>query len=473
MTFGQTLKQLLTLSGIKSAHLADALGYDTSYISRWVNDIKLPSLKNNEDLFSKISRTIVDGSDEAAIERLCLACGSEHAWLEESLEAALKTAYDNASKQAQGPSLTPNALLLMGGRLPELTSVFADAIIRSAEEKGSGSVNVTVNVPLHIYSNRNMDFWQDILANPKVGGNLSITVEQVVEMSSFEANIDSYCAAIMTLLRFDKGVRYEFLLGDTVSNAGCSFITIENTLVCNVLENWLTHEEDLLICSDPGVVRQLSSKLSSALKFFQPLISYSDKDNLESSHFLYDFVMSGSLRYLLTVMHPIYIDDDFLAKLAVRYLTDPPDSDFHKYYNSLCSNMEREVILYRTALLEYIYSGRIYLFGREMQLDKADRTAHLKQLLENIRSGACTLKILNDDNPLLCRKDARLSVYLSRSAGFMASNESDWYSSFRFCSQRVVELFNTFFTHLWQLDDEYLLTGSDAEEFIQRGLMLM
>lgn len=228
-----------------------------------------------------------------------------------------------------------------------------------------------------------------------------------------------------------------------------------------------------MICSDPGVVRQLSSKLSSALKFFQPLISYSDKDNLESSHFLYDFVMFGSLRYLLTVMHPIYMDDDFLAKLAVRYLTDPPDSDFHNYYNSLCSNMEREVILYRTALLEYIYSGRIYLFGREMQLDKADRTAHLKQLLENIRSGACTLKILNDDNPLLCRKDARLSVYLSRSAGFMASNESDWYSSFRFCSHRVVELFNTFFTHLWQLDDEYLLTGSDAEEFIQRGLMLM
>ena len=43
---------------MKSAHLADALGYDTSYISRWVNDIKLPSLKNNDDLFLKISRTI-------------------------------------------------------------------------------------------------------------------------------------------------------------------------------------------------------------------------------------------------------------------------------------------------------------------------------------------------------------------------------------------------------------------------------
>ena len=79
---------------MKSAHLADALGYDTSYISRWVNDIKLPSLKNNDDLFLKISRTIVGGSDEAAIERLCQAYGSEYAWLEETLESTLKTAYD-------------------------------------------------------------------------------------------------------------------------------------------------------------------------------------------------------------------------------------------------------------------------------------------------------------------------------------------------------------------------------------------
>ena len=71
------------------------------------------------------------------------------------------------------------------------------------------------------------------------------------------------------------------------------------------------------------------------------------------------------------------------------------------YYNNLCSNTEREVILYRTALLEYIYSGRIYLSGARYS-SKADRAEHLKQLLK--RSGACTLKILNDENPLLYRK---------------------------------------------------------------------
>ena len=84
MTFGQTLKQLLNISGIKSAHLAAALGYDTSYISRWVNDIKLPSLRGNDDLFEKIAAIIVSGSYSQAIDRLGVAYGTETAWLEET-----------------------------------------------------------------------------------------------------------------------------------------------------------------------------------------------------------------------------------------------------------------------------------------------------------------------------------------------------------------------------------------------------
>ena len=120
-----------------------------------------------------------------------------------------------------------------------------------------------------------------------------------------------------------------------------------------------------MLCSDQGVMRQISSKLSSSLKYCQPLISYSDKNELEASHFRYDFVMSGSLRYLLTVMHPIYIDEGFLSELAARYNSELPDNEFHMYHNNLCSNQEREVKLHRRALLEYINTGRITVVGRE------------------------------------------------------------------------------------------------------------
>lgn len=45
MTFGQTLKQVLAISGLRASYLANDLGYDDSYISRWLSGQKLPSLR--------------------------------------------------------------------------------------------------------------------------------------------------------------------------------------------------------------------------------------------------------------------------------------------------------------------------------------------------------------------------------------------------------------------------------------------
>ena len=41
MTFGRTLQELTRLCGVKRCNLADALGYDPSYISRWINGVCL------------------------------------------------------------------------------------------------------------------------------------------------------------------------------------------------------------------------------------------------------------------------------------------------------------------------------------------------------------------------------------------------------------------------------------------------
>ena len=55
MTFGRTLQELTRLCGVKRCNLADALGYDPSYISRWINGIKHPSLRSNDALPAQIA----------------------------------------------------------------------------------------------------------------------------------------------------------------------------------------------------------------------------------------------------------------------------------------------------------------------------------------------------------------------------------------------------------------------------------
>ena len=54
MTFGRTLQELTRLCGVKRCNLADALGYDPSYISRWINGVKHPSLRSNDALPAQI-----------------------------------------------------------------------------------------------------------------------------------------------------------------------------------------------------------------------------------------------------------------------------------------------------------------------------------------------------------------------------------------------------------------------------------
>ena len=55
MTFGRTLQELTRLCGVKRCNLADALGYDPSYISRWINGVKRPSLRSNDALPAQIA----------------------------------------------------------------------------------------------------------------------------------------------------------------------------------------------------------------------------------------------------------------------------------------------------------------------------------------------------------------------------------------------------------------------------------
>lgn len=65
MTFGETLKALLDVSNIKQSQLAAHLGYDVSYISRWLNDSKLPSAKNNSAIFAQIAEYISKNVNES------------------------------------------------------------------------------------------------------------------------------------------------------------------------------------------------------------------------------------------------------------------------------------------------------------------------------------------------------------------------------------------------------------------------
>lgn len=473
MTFGETLKQLLSISGVKIAQLARELGYDVSYISRWTNDIKIPSLKNNDGLFNKIANIAISNCDDASLEKLKRAYlgKSNSSSLEDSIVSVLYSAYD-LSLPVSAHTITPNAAYLTTQYSADINEMFASAVFQYAKEIHSIVVNCITSTPLSLYSNKDTAFWSSVLTSMEYCDNVNIVMHQIINMKDFSRHIDSYCAAICTYAYYRSDIRYEFYKDESDADIYSNMFTaVEDIFLLRILTDPVINISNVIVCANKSVLAPNYLALKNKLQMFNKLLDFCSSRNLYNNHFLYDYVMDGGIRYLLNMMHPIYMCDTFAARMAAEYTPSLPENEFQIYYNSLCSNSKKEVIIFRSTILEYIFSGKLYLFGQVLYIGKKDRIEHIEQLLNNIEQGGCSITILNDDNPLLCQKDMRLSVYLSQNLGFACSCTDDF--AFTFRSHRAVKYFNQFFEHLQGLGPEYILREQDAVDFIRRGLMLI
>ena len=97
ITFGNLLEKLLYVCNQKKTSLAKKLGYDISYINKWITSKNLPSSKRINEICANISTFIIDSLDEDTysnmIEYLEVPFDSNEEFLQNYLEDLLKETY--------------------------------------------------------------------------------------------------------------------------------------------------------------------------------------------------------------------------------------------------------------------------------------------------------------------------------------------------------------------------------------------
>lgn len=478
MTFGQQLKQMLSVCGIRVTYFANALGYDSSYVSRWISDTSAPSLKNNSDLFAKIASVIISCCNDKEREQLAHEyCPQNPALLSETLELLLTNAYVGRSKSDADVSLMEkNAVYQGGGSVEVGHECFRKAFMASAEACGGGIIECICGTPLSMNGNVTIGFFATVLQKEAGRSPFKIHVRQIIDMNDFENNIDTCCAAICTFVKYDPDVFYTFYEYDNPADAKQfkSYMLINNTMLHFVFHNPLTDANDYVVSFDAGINSREYKRLRTRMEFMTKLLKKCGKEDTEDvSQFLYNYAMDSGTRYFLDYMQPIYITRELLETLRLKFFPDETSDGFAFRYSTICENVQKEVIVYSSALLNYIYSGNIFLLGSRITLSVEERIEHLEQLKGDINSGKCDLYILSDTNPLLNRDDTRVSFYLSCKSGFMTSSNEDERPIMLFRSTRTVALFNEFFSHFTALDQKYISHGERSLEFITRGIDIL
>ena len=64
MSFGSDLRQILNICHIKMTSLSNHLGYDVSYISKWISGVKSPAEGSVEQICDGIAGYCCSGSSD-------------------------------------------------------------------------------------------------------------------------------------------------------------------------------------------------------------------------------------------------------------------------------------------------------------------------------------------------------------------------------------------------------------------------
>lgn len=255
MTFGRTLQELTRLCGVKRCNLADALGYDPSYISRWINGVKHPSLRSNDALPAQIAAYLTANAAPDVRARIAgqfdLRCdAADDAGFSAALASLLADTI--AADRTAGPERPQPTGAENAGLSPvKDIALFPEGIFMALQQAPSSArLDMICTMPIHMQFKNNDAFFRRVRGILSAG--TALRVVQFVDMEDVSARTDSFCRSLCYLLGLGKQIRYEFY-EFRASRTGYVYL-IRDALMLQYLREPFSREVYLLETADPALV---------------------------------------------------------------------------------------------------------------------------------------------------------------------------------------------------------------------------
>lgn len=472
MTFGRTLQELTRLCGVKRCNLAAALGYDPSYISRWINGIKLPALRNNSGLFEQMALYLTENASAEVRERIAaqfaLPCKStaDNADFAAALSALLAGVHAGDREHALGrPSVSgyENAAI---GPVKEI-ALFPESIFRVLRQLSVPErLEMICTMPIHAQFKNNEFFFRRVLDS--LPANAELEVMQFVDMDDISAKTDVSCRSFCYLMGLGEKIRYSFYEFHA-SKTGYIYL-IRDGLLLQYIQEPFSRELHLLETSDRDLISRYCASTDAYVRERTPIAQIPDMQHLLQKQYFLDYFMQPRCRCLLRHMQPFFMPEELLEKL----LSGRPElrEEMHLFFEG--SEFFESILLYQLALVDYIYTGRLMILDSVIEISPEDRLTHLRNMVTQLRKSPKRLCILSTQNRICNYDDISVSVFVNQHTAFVLNNiKKQSGTAYTVNAGDMVRQLNIWFNHLLKLPAEQCLTGQTAADYISRCIRLL
>ena len=471
MEFSALLQKLIRISNVKPQVLADRMGYDVSYISKWQSGAKLPSSRTAEELFGKMAHFFAVNTEAAQQKEIKEVLGLEYdgAGLEKALEKCLlqsllkqkeqKEEHRKVQERISYDSLWQDQETVagaVGGMIYELCS------------RAERDVDIIVTCPFQEYVTKENDFFKKLEALEKRG--ITVRIHQFIDMEKFKNQTDAYCRCIAMYLNAIHSVRYDFYELPH-EHADIPVLVIKNGLLVTEIQEPFTREKYTTVIRSLPLVNAYYEAAYACLISRKPLVEEYSVHKMYQEKYIFDYMMQNEYRYLLRSMHIIHLPDDMLWELCRKYTGDQESALLQYNMNRNSFQAPVTAVVYKSTLMDYIFDGKINIFGKEAEVEREWRVRHITHLIEELeKNSSIRIFLLENNNPYIGYDDLQSTIYFCRDTVFAMAVQNGISGYYRFFSKKLIDQFNEFYRHIENAGDEYLLRGQKVTDFLRQGL---
>ncbi|MEG0179497.1 MAG: hypothetical protein RR573_01350 [Oscillospiraceae bacterium] len=477
--FGEILKLLLDISGEKCAVLAQYLKYDTSYISKWLSGSRLPACKCREALALKLCRFFITHAAHERLPDYAAALELEvQPWeladlrslLYEHLYSHLKRSLEiKPSAVAAMPFSLPNSVLLLDR--DAANTLVEESIRQYCKTAPENDIYfISTHSPSRYLIKESIDELYEKTVS--IYANKTLNFSQLLECSD-TCSAAEYCKIILLHIHHSIRVHYRLYIGKAADTVR---VMVIKNCVCSIefFDNML---DRLYRCitKSPEIVNDVFYKYQQFLNAKTLVFQHCTIESLCVKHYFSNFIMQPDFDCLMHTMRSFLSPTD-LEKHSNSVLLPEDIKVFLGVLNNPALRGKIRILLYKSALMDFILYGKSGLFGNSYTVSKKDRIQQLESLVFAVKSDdTFELRLLEDTHPLISRNNLDCSLYMNTSSMFamkdeIAASESGCYL---FIDDGALHAFKQFFNELWNDDNPQNLLNLSVVDFLEKGIAVI
>lgn len=370
--FGKSLRSQMEKAGIKESELADALSYDTTYISKWINGSKLPSVRNAERILGQMADFFAGhpGKGDTA--------DRERRW--QSSFKELKKAYDSDSSYLTFQSHSNNQMSFLDS--PKMLIDLTRDAFMQALENSDGSISVMATFDLfRLYSGEFKRLMQELheAGVKRVELKLALFPEDLAEDYHF------YAANILNIIGYLDYIEMSIVCQKPEQP---HILVIDKLLCVQVLWN-MQGELAAVFSMEEKIIERFSERCRQILETSEKLLDPAEPESLKRTNVQLDSY-SDKRQWLFFNEPPAML---FPEDIMDQFIKEAEDEAYASYLIKLknifmkrtCKS-EIDLVLYSSMINKYLSDGNVSVGNVSHQLSEEQTRSHLAYLSEVMKT---------------------------------------------------------------------------------------